>query len=84
VQEFRAGLVDLIECGGRHGGVGHVCTCTGEGFVGLVAEHFAQVGDRGVDLGEGGPREGGRGGESTDGSRRFVVSEAVEASAVNL
>jgi hypothetical protein len=52
-------------------------TFVGEGFVGLVAEDFAEVGDRGGDLTE---RKCGEGTvrETDDGGRRFAASEPVE------
>ena len=50
--QFCSGLVDLVVCVGRHGGGGHRLALAGERFVGLVAEDIAQVGDRGVDLGD--------------------------------
>ena len=50
--QFCSGLVDLVVGVGHHGGGGHRLALVGERFVGLVAEHFAQVGDRGVDLGD--------------------------------
>ncbi len=37
---------------GRHFGGGHRFTLAGERFVGLVAKHIAEVGDRGGDFGE--------------------------------
>ena len=46
------GLVDLVVCVGHHLGGGHRLALAGERFVGLVAEDLAQVGDRGVDLGD--------------------------------
>jgi hypothetical protein len=42
----------LVVCVGRHGGGGHRLTIAGERFVGLVAEDFAEVGDRGGDFGD--------------------------------
>jgi hypothetical protein len=76
VFEFCSGLVDLVVGVGRHGGGGHRLTLAGERFIGLVAEDIAEVGDRGVDLGE------GRAGEGVDSKagdcgRRFVASESV-------
>ena len=53
--QFCSGLVDLIECVGCHGGVGHAFPGAGEGFVGLVVENVAQVGDGRGDLGGGLP-----------------------------
>ena len=72
-----SGLVDLVVCVGRHRGGGHRLALAGERFVGLVTEDFAQVGDRGGDLGD---RRCGEGteGEAGDGGRRFVASEPVE------
>src|ERR1700733_3175324 len=46
-----SGLVDLVVCVGNHGGGGHRLTLVGERFVSLVAEHIAQMGDRGGELG---------------------------------
>jgi hypothetical protein len=64
----------------RDGGGGHRLTLAGERFMGLVAEHLAEVGDRGGDFGE---RRCGDGteGEAGDGGRRFVASEPVERTA---
>ena len=42
----------MVVCVGHHGGGGHRLALAGERFVGLVAEDIAQVGDRGVDLGD--------------------------------
>jgi hypothetical protein len=47
-----SGLVDLVVCVGHHGGGGHRLAAAGERFVGLVAEDFAEVSDRGAGLGE--------------------------------
>ena len=44
-----SGLVDLVVGVGHHRGGGHRLTLAGERFVGLVAEDFAEVGDRRVD-----------------------------------
>ena len=46
-----SGLVDLVLCVGCHGSGAHHFACTGERFVGRVAEDIAQVGDRGADSG---------------------------------
>jgi hypothetical protein len=43
VFEFCSGLVDLVVCVGHHGGRRHRLALSGEGFVGLVAEHVAEV-----------------------------------------
>jgi hypothetical protein len=53
VFEFCSGLVDLVVGVRHHGGGGHRLALAGERFIGLVAEDFAEVGDRGGDLGEG-------------------------------
>jgi hypothetical protein len=50
--QFCSGLVDLVVCVGHHGGGGHRLAAAGERFVGLVAEDFAEVSDRGAGLGE--------------------------------
>src|SRR6202051_2715010 len=50
--KFCSGLVDLVVGVGRDGGGGHRLTALGERFVGLVAEYFAEVGDRGAELGD--------------------------------
>ena len=74
--QFCSGLVDLVVCVRRHGGGGHRLTLAGERVVGLVAQHIAQVGDRGVELGK---RCGvGDDGEPGDDGRWFVASESVE------
>jgi hypothetical protein len=75
--QFCSGLVDLFVGVGHHIGGGHHFARAGERFVGLVAEDFAEVGDRGVDV------AGGRGGEGTqcetgDDCRRFVAAEPIE------
>jgi hypothetical protein len=63
----------------HHGGGGHRFALAGEQFVGLVAEDTAEVGDRGVDLGE--QRGEGVDGETGDGGRRCIASEPVEKGA---
>jgi hypothetical protein len=69
----------LVVCVGRHGGGGHRLPLAGEQFVGLVAEHFAEVSEGGVDFGD--PRCGeGTEREPGDGGRRFVASAPVEKS----
>src|SRR5262245_32203387 len=75
--QFCSGLVDLVVCVRHHRGGGHRLTLAGERFVGLVAEHIAQVGDRGGELGE------CRSGEGTEretryGGCQFEASEAAE------
>jgi hypothetical protein len=77
--QFCSGLVDLVVCVGRHRGGGHRLTLAGERFVSLVAEHAAEVGDRGGDFGD---RRRGDGTEREpgDGGRRFVACEPVEKS----
>jgi hypothetical protein len=50
--QFCLGLVDLVVCVRHHGRGGHRLTLLGERFIGLVAEDFAEVGDRGGDLRE--------------------------------
>jgi hypothetical protein len=52
VFESCSGLVDLVVCVGCHGGGGHRLALAGERFVGRLAEHIAEVGDRGGDLGD--------------------------------
>jgi hypothetical protein len=42
--QFCSGLVDLVVGVGHDGGGGHRFALAGERFVGLVAEHVAQVG----------------------------------------
>ena len=77
VFEFCSGLVDLVVGVGHHLGGGHRLTLTGERFVGLLAEHIAQVGDGGAELGV--CRRGqGTECETGDGGCRFEASEAVE------
>src|SRR6516225_586733 len=68
VFEFCSGLVDLIVCVGHYRGGGHRFALAGERFVGLVAEHIAEVGDRFAEFrrGEGTECETGNGG------RRFA------------
>ena len=56
--ELCSGLVDLVVRVGRDGGSGHRLALAGEGFVGLFAEHFAEVREGGVDVGIG--RQGKR------------------------
>jgi hypothetical protein len=46
--EFCSGLVDLVVGVRHHRGGGHRLALAGEGFVGLVAEDIAEVGNRGV------------------------------------
>jgi hypothetical protein len=75
--QFRSGLVDLVVCVRRHHGGGHRLTLVGERFVSLVAEHIAQVRDRGAELGESRRGEGTEC-ETGDGGCRFVASEPVE------
>ena len=53
--QFGSGLVDLVVCVVSHRGGGHRLALLGERFVGLVAEDLAEVGDRGVDLGDSPP-----------------------------
>ena len=77
--EFCSGLVDLVVCVGRHRGGGHRFTLAGERFVGRLAEHVAEVGDRGGDFGDRRRRERTER-EAGDGGRRFVASEPVEKS----
>jgi hypothetical protein len=65
--QFCSGLVDLVVCVGRHGGGGHRLTLADERFIGLVAEHIAQMGDHGAEFreyrrGEGTESEPGDGG----------------------
>jgi hypothetical protein len=75
--EFCSGLVDLVVGVHHHRGGGHRLTLAGERFVGLVTEHFAEVGDRGAELGD--CRRGdGTECETGDGGCRFDASEAVE------
>ena len=50
--EFYSGLVDLVVGVGRDGGGGHRLALAGERFVGRLAEHIAEMGDRGGDLGD--------------------------------
>ena len=71
--QFCSGLVDLVVGVGRHSGGGHRFTLAGQGFVGLVAEDIAQVGDRGIELGI---ASAVRGLEhvTRDGGRRLVAS----------
>ena len=74
--QLRSRLVDLVVCVGHHFRGGHRFAIVGERFVGLVADDFTQVGDRGVELGV---SFGERGeGETGDGGRRFVASQPVQ------
>src|SRR6202140_4020286 len=75
--QFASSLVDLVACIGHHGGGRHRLAVVGQRFVGLVAEDLAEVGDCGVDFGVTRVRKGSCG-ESADGGRLFVVSQAVE------
>jgi hypothetical protein len=43
--QFCSGLVDLVVGVGHRGDRGHRLTLVGEGFVGIVAENIAQVGE---------------------------------------
>jgi hypothetical protein len=52
VFEFCSGLVDLVVGVRHHRGGGHRLTLAGERFVGRLAEHVAQVGDGGAELGD--------------------------------
>ncbi len=80
--EFCSGLVDLVIGVGHHRGGSHRLTLAGERFVGLVAEHAAQVGDRSGDFGD--PRRRQRSErEPGDSGRRFEASEPVEKSGEN-
>jgi hypothetical protein len=75
--EFCSGLVDLVICVLHHLGGGHRLALAGERFVGLVAEHIAEVGDRGVDLRKNRPRIRA-GGDPADGGGGFVVPQPVQ------
>ena len=68
--QFCSCLVDLVVCIRHHFGGGHRFTLAGAGFVGLVAEHIAQVGDRGADLGDARSRCRELNGETGDGGSR--------------
>ena len=75
--EFCSDLVDLVAGVGRHLGGGHLSALVGERFVGRLAEHVAEVGDRGGDFRD--PRRcEGTECEPADGGCRFEASEAVE------
>jgi hypothetical protein len=52
VFEFCSGLVDLVVCVGHYLGGAHRFALAGERFVGLVAEHIAQMGDHGAEFRE--------------------------------
>lgn len=70
-------LLDLIQCVSHDGSSRHGCASAKEGFIRLVAEHLAQVGDSRIDVGEG--RAGIRPiAESHDCGRLFVSAEPVK------
>src|ERR1700755_1531235 len=77
VFEFCSGLVDLVVGVGHHRGGGHRLALASERFVGRLAEHIAQVGDRRAEFGE---RRRGEGTEceTDNGGPWFEASEAVE------
>src|SRR6476646_5853102 len=75
--QFCSGLVDLVVCVRDYGSGRHPFALTGERFVGLVAEHIAEVGDRSADFRDR-RRGGGTERETCDGGRWFAASEPVE------
>ena len=72
-----SGLVDLVACIRGDGRRRHRRTLAGDGFVGVVTEDVAQVGDHVDDFRK--RRRGERTRcETGDGGSRFITSEPVE------
>jgi hypothetical protein len=67
-------------CVRHHGCGGHRLALAGERLVGLVAEDFAEVGNRGVDAWRGRDGEGTER-ETGDGGCRFVVAAPIDEAA---